>query len=155
MQTRGGQKSQNFCRHHLSMVPFAICGIVFLALRVCALPQPHPHRPSHDDKGEPCNALNRARAQRKYRTRSETRATSRRRRGRGRKGVSLCPSSLLKKRRTGMTYRHVQSWAMRWALGCVNSCPVARGNQEAGFTQPRAHLIAHLCTLRYVRTGMQ
>ena len=30
----------------------------------------------------------------------------------------------------------------RWALGCVNSCPAARGTQEAGFTQPRAHLLA-------------
>ena len=24
----------------------------------------------------------------------------------------------------------------RWALGCVNSPPAARGSQEAGFTQP-------------------
>ena len=28
--------------------------------------------------------------------------------------------------------------------------PVARGSQEAGFTQPRAHPIAHLCTVLYV-----
>ena len=34
------------------------------------------------------------------------------------------------------------TWAIRWALGCVKSL------QEAGFTQPRSHLvIAHLCTL--------
>ena len=31
----------------------------------------------------------------------------------------------------------------RWALGCVNSPPpAARGSLEAGFTQPRAHLLA-------------
>ena len=35
--------------------------------------------------------------------------------------------------------------AIRWALGCVISRPAARGSKEAGFTQPRAHLIAHLC----------
>ena len=41
----------------------------------------------------------------------------------------------------------LQGWAKEWSLGCVNSCPVARGSQVAGFTQPRAHLIlAHLCT---------
>ena len=27
-------------------------------------------------------------------------------------------------------------------LGCVNPRPVAKGSQEVGFTQPRAHLIA-------------
>ena len=41
----------------------------------------------------------------------------------------------------------VQSWAIRWALGCVNSRPAAGGSQEAGFTQLRAHLIAQLCTI--------
>ena len=34
---------------------------------------------------------------------------------------------------------------IRWSLGCVNSRPVAGGSQVAEFTQPRAHLIAHLC----------
>ena len=28
----------------------------------------------------------------------------------------------------------VQGSAKRWALGCVQSCPAARGSQEAGFT---------------------
>ena len=40
---------------------------------------------------------------------------------------------------------HVQGWAKEWSLGCVNSRPAARGSQEAGFTQPRNHLIAHIC----------
>ena len=40
----------------------------------------------------------------------------------------------------------VQSWAFRWALGCVRAPSAATGSQEAGFTQPRAHLKAHLCT---------
>ena len=35
---------------------------------------------------------------------------------------------------------------IKWALGCVNSHPAAEGSKEAGFTQPRAHLIHHLCT---------
>ena len=39
-------------------------------------------------------------------------------------------------------HAQVQGSAKRWALGCVNLRPVARGSQEAGFTQPRAHLIA-------------
>ena len=39
----------------------------------------------------------------------------------------------------------VQRLAIRWALGCVNPPPGARGSQEAGFTQPRVHLVAHLC----------
>ena len=30
----------------------------------------------------------------------------------------------------------IQGSAKRWALGCVNSRPAARGSQEAGFTQP-------------------
>ena len=42
---------------------------------------------------------------------------------------------------------YVQSWAKKWSLGCLNSRHVARGSQLAGFTQPRAHLIAQLCTL--------
>ena len=32
------------------------------------------------------------------------------------------------------------------SLGCVNSCPAARENQEAGFTQPRDHSLAEPCT---------
>ena len=31
---------------------------------------------------------------------------------------------------------------IRWALGYVDSRLAAKGSQEAGFTQPRAHLIA-------------
>ena len=42
---------------------------------------------------------------------------------------------------------YIQGSARRLALGCVNSCPMARGSKEAGFTQPRDHLIAQLCTL--------
>ena len=42
---------------------------------------------------------------------------------------------------------YVQGSAKRCTLGCVNSHPAARGNQEAGFTQPRAHLIADPCRL--------
>ena len=40
----------------------------------------------------------------------------------------------------------VQSCAIRRDLGCVNSCPAARGFKEAGFPQPRTHLIAHFCS---------
>ena len=40
----------------------------------------------------------------------------------------------------------LQRWAKEWALGCVNSPPAARGSQEAGFTQPRAHSFAQPCT---------
>ena len=40
---------------------------------------------------------------------------------------------------------HVQIWAIRWALGCVNSRSVARGSREAGFTQPRVRLLADPC----------
>ena len=36
----------------------------------------------------------------------------------------------------------IQGWAKEWSLGCVNSCPAARGSQEAGFTQPRDHSFA-------------
>ena len=39
----------------------------------------------------------------------------------------------------------VQGSAKRLALGCVNSPPAARGSQKAGFTQPRAHLLAKPC----------
>ena len=35
---------------------------------------------------------------------------------------------------------HKQSWARRWALGCVNLHPEARGIQEVGFTQPGDNL---------------
>ena len=41
---------------------------------------------------------------------------------------------------------YIQGWAKEWSLGCVNSRPAARESLEAGFTQPRAHLIAHMCT---------
>ena len=41
---------------------------------------------------------------------------------------------------------HVQGSAKRWALGCANSPHVARESQEAGFTQPRDHLITDPCT---------
>ena len=34
---------------------------------------------------------------------------------------------------------------MGLSLGCVNSLPTARVSQEAGFTQPRAHLLAYPC----------
>ena len=33
--------------------------------------------------------------------------------------------------------KKLQGWAKVCSLGCVNSRPVARGSQEAGFTQPR------------------
>ena len=38
--------------------------------------------------------------------------------------------------------RVVQGSAIRWALGCVNLPPAARGSLEAGITQPRAQLLA-------------
>ena len=40
----------------------------------------------------------------------------------------------------------LQGWAKEWDLGCVNSQPTARGCQEAGYTQPRAHSFAQPCT---------
>ena len=42
----------------------------------------------------------------------------------------------------------VQSWGVRWALGCMNSRPAARER----FTQPRSHLIAHLCTTKQIES---
>ena len=42
--------------------------------------------------------------------------------------------------------RYLQGWAKEWALGCVNSPPLARESQEAGVTQPRAHSFAQPCT---------
>ena len=42
------------------------------------------------------------------------------------------------------TCHPVQSWAVSWSLGCVNSCPAAIGSQDAGITQPRAHIIPYL-----------
>ena len=42
----------------------------------------------------------------------------------------------------------VQRSAKRWALGCVNSPSAARGSEEAGFTQPRPHLLADPCRSR-------
>ena len=39
----------------------------------------------------------------------------------------------------------IHGLAKRWSLGCVNLLPAARGNQEAGFTQPRDHLLADPC----------
>ena len=44
----------------------------------------------------------------------------------------------------------VQGSAKRRALGCVNSPPAARGSQEAGFTQPRDHLLADPCTTEFI-----
>ena len=41
----------------------------------------------------------------------------------------------------------IQGWAKEWSLGCVNLRPTARGNQEAGFTQPRDHFFAQPCTV--------
>ena len=41
---------------------------------------------------------------------------------------------------------HIQGSVKRFALGCVNSPPSARGSQESGFTQPKAHLLADPCT---------
>ena len=43
------------------------------------------------------------------------------------------------------SYYTVQGSAKRLTRGCVNSLPVARGSQEAGFTQPRARLLADPC----------
>ena len=47
----------------------------------------------------------------------------------------------------------LQGSAKRYALGCVNSCPAARGNQEAGFTQPRDHSLAQACTYTHAHTA--
>ena len=44
----------------------------------------------------------------------------------------------------------MQDSAKEWFLGCVNSIPVARGSQEAGFTQPRDPSFAQPCTDRTV-----
>ena len=44
---------------------------------------------------------------------------------------------------------NIQGLAKRWALGYSNSPPAARRSQEAGFTQPRYHLLANTCTLYY------
>ena len=41
--------------------------------------------------------------------------------------------------------RIVQRSAKGWSLGCVNSPPATRGSQDAGFTQPRVHSLAHPC----------
>ena len=54
-------------------------------------------------------------------------------------------SSLLLKTRGGH-HESIHCWAKKLALGCVNSTPVARGSQEAGFTQPRAHFFPHPCS---------
>ena len=43
----------------------------------------------------------------------------------------------------------VQSRDVRWALGCVNPRPAARGSQEAGFTQPRDHTLAGPCSFHF------
>ena len=40
---------------------------------------------------------------------------------------------------------HIQGLVKRWALGCVNSPPAARGSQEAGFTQPSLCLFLQIC----------
>ena len=44
-----------------------------------------------------------------------------------------------------ITSEYIQGWAKEWSLGCVNSPPAARESQEAGFTQPRVHFLAHPC----------
>ena len=41
---------------------------------------------------------------------------------------------------------YIQGSAKRWAVGCVNSLPAARGSQEADVTKPRVHLLADPCT---------
>ena len=46
----------------------------------------------------------------------------------------------------------IQRWASRWDLGCVKSCPEARGSQEVWFTQPRTNLLAHLCSSNPTRS---
>ena len=38
-----------------------------------------------------------------------------------------------------VVHSYVQSWAKEPGRSCVNSPPAARGNNESGFTQPRAH----------------
>ena len=45
---------------------------------------------------------------------------------------------------------YVQGSAKRWALGCVN--PASRFHLATGheFTQPRAHLLVHLCISKRV-----
>ena len=40
----------------------------------------------------------------------------------------------------------VHSWAKERVIGCVNSHLAAKGSQEAGFTQPRAHSFAQHCS---------
>ena len=42
----------------------------------------------------------------------------------------------------------VQRWTKRWALGCVNLRPAAIESQEAGFAQPRAHLLSDPCNTK-------
>ena len=44
----------------------------------------------------------------------------------------------------------VQGSAKRWALGCVNTPLTDRQNQETGFTQPRALLLADPCIATYM-----
>ena len=39
-----------------------------------------------------------------------------------------------------------QGSTKRWVLGCVNSCPGARGTHEAIITQPRAYLLVEPCS---------
>ena len=48
---------------------------------------------------------------------------------------------------------YVQGSAKGCTLGCVNSHPAARGNQEAGLKQSRAQLIADPCTVRVMLGG--
>ena len=36
----------------------------------------------------------------------------------------------------------IQASAQKWSIGCVKCAPVARGGQDAGFTQPRDHSYA-------------
>ena len=68
--------------------------------------------------------------------------------------IALACSSLISHHpsllHAALTY--VQSLAIKWSLGCVNSFPAARGSYEVGFMQPRDHLVAHLC-IEVVKLG--
>ena len=43
----------------------------------------------------------------------------------------------------------IQRWAVRWALGCMNSAYWLPLAVKREFTQPRAHLIAQLCIAKF------
>ena len=50
-----------------------------------------------------------------------------------------CDCDVAKSLRIGPVKGHLQSCLKDLTLGCMNSLPVARLNQEMAFTQPRAH----------------